>query len=101
MKFLVPPFASEVRVRVRSNFRNGALAQISNYGIWRSKEPASAPDDLWIPRMRASARLTYRSIHPAAALMQLEPRNLKLAFLRDALESFSGALDAILIIGAI
>jgi len=31
----------------------------------------------------------------------LEPRDLELALLGDALESFTGALDAILIIGAV
>jgi len=31
----------------------------------------------------------------------LEPRDLELALLGDALESFTGTLDAILIIGAV
>ena len=74
-------------------------------------EPVRASDDLWKPRMRGNAK-TPDSIdaEPShwcgefevpAAVAALEPRDLKLALLGDALERFTRALDAILIIGAV
>ena len=90
-------------------------------------EPVRASDDLWKPQARKCK--TYRSIDATQILSgliepdqspafcfsiifsenrfplfrdhPLEPRDLELALLGDALESFTGTLDAILIIGAV
>jgi len=90
-------------------------------------EPVRTSDDLWKPRARKCK--TYRSIDAARLLSgliesdqslafcfrmifsenkfplfrdhPLEPRDLELALFGDALESFTGTLDTILIIGAV